>query len=114
MDSDYNGWSSWEVWEFYNYYGDEIQGSMENLLEESLVTKSELKDWLYNEVKIELESLADSLYSTITNEFSKSVIDSALEIIQRAYKEIADSFYEELLELCIDDEDEEEDEESLD
>ena len=42
MDT-YNGWSSWEVWEFFNYHGDEIQESMENLLEESSVTKSELR-----------------------------------------------------------------------
>jgi len=110
----YNGWSSWEVWEFFNYHGDEIQESMENLLEESSVTKSELREWLYNEVEVEIEAIADSLYSTVTNEFAKSIINATFEIIQRAYKEIADSFYEELLELCINDEDEEEDEESFD
>ena len=107
----YNGWSSWEVWEFFNYHGDEIQESMENLLEESSVTKSELREWLYNEVEVEIEAIADSAYSIITDEFTKSIINETFETIKKASDEIADSFYEELLELCDEDE---EDEESFD
>ena len=111
MDT-YNGWSSWEVWEFFNYYGDEIQESMENLIENSsVVTKSELREWLYNEVEVEIEAIADSLYSTVVDEFTKSIINETFETIKKASDEIADSFYEELLELCDEDE---EDEESFD
>lgn len=107
----YNGWSSWEVWEFFNYHGDEIQEGMENLLEESSVTKSELREWLYNEVEVEIEAIADYTYSTTTDEFTRSVINETFETIKKASDEIADSFYEELLELCDEDE---EDEESFD
>lgn len=114
MDTDktYNGWSSWEVWEFFNYYGDEIQEGMESLLEESSVTKSELREWLRNEVEIEIESIADSLYSTVVDEFTKSIINETFETIKKASDEIADSFYGEMLELC--DEDEEDEEETFD